>query len=113
MSWVKIDDQFVDHPKLVRVGSVAGWLYVCGLCYCARYLTDGFIPKEQVSRMVTDHDVTPLVTALLTQQLWVTVDGGYKVHDYLKYNPSQKQVLEQREYNAKRQAKFRNSDNNI
>ncbi len=41
MSWIKIDDQFSDHPKIIEAGPLAGWLYVSSLCYCGRYLTDG------------------------------------------------------------------------
>ena len=58
MSWVKIDDHFSDHPKVVQAGPEAAWLYICGLCYCAKYLTDGFIPKRQVKRLADVDDVT-------------------------------------------------------
>ena len=52
MSWVKLDDQFSDHPKLLKVGPLAGWLWVSSLAYSSRYLTDGFIPEEAVPRLI-------------------------------------------------------------
>ena len=45
MSWIKIDDQFADHPKVLQAGPLASWLYVCGLTYSGRYLTDGWVPS--------------------------------------------------------------------
>lgn len=107
MAWVKVDDQFTDHPKIVAAGPLGGWLYVAGLCYCARYLTDGFIPRAQVRKLVDVDDVTPLVTALLTCNLWRESQGGYIVHDYLEYNPPAERVKQERAENAKRQAEWR------
>ena len=44
MTWVRIDDEFPQHPKVVRAGPLGMALQVAGLCYCNKYLTDGFIP---------------------------------------------------------------------
>jgi hypothetical protein len=50
MTWSKIDDQFYDHPKIVAAGPLGTALFVCGLSYCSRHLTDGFISTAQVCR---------------------------------------------------------------
>jgi len=118
MTWVKIDDQFADHPKIADLGiaaPLAGWLHVCALCYCARYLTDGFIPSGQVKRLASfDHlqietggndmfgvmeDVTPerLADALVGVGIWEEDSRGFRIHDYLDYNPSREQVKAGRE----------------
>lgn len=107
MTWVRIDDQFPDHPKVAAVGPQAAWLHVCGLCYAARYLTDGFVPDAIVSRLTIFEDVTPLVTLLVTHALWAQVDGGYMIHDFLEYNPSREQVMQEREAGAKRISEWR------
>jgi hypothetical protein len=44
MPWVKIDDHFDEHPKLAAVGPVGWGVWLAGLAYCNRNLTDGFIP---------------------------------------------------------------------
>src|SRR5262245_30525484 len=44
MAWVRIDDGFVDHPKIAAVGAIGAWLQLQALCYANRNLTDGFIP---------------------------------------------------------------------
>ena len=94
MSWVKIDDQMSDHPKLIVAGPVAAWFWMCGMCYCARYLTDGFVPLGQVRKMADmDHDPLELAEKLVATGLWERTDGGFNVHDYLDYNPSREEVI--------------------
>jgi hypothetical protein len=111
MPWVRIDDQFPDHPKVVAAGQAAAWLYVTALCYCNRMLTDGFIPGDQVPRLVPH--ASKLVERLLTARLWrkATREGidGYEVHDFLEYQPTRDEVLDDRKKNADRQERFRAS----
>ena len=125
MVWVKLDDQFTENPKVVQAGPLAGWLHVCGLVYCGRNLTDGFIPAVMVPRLATfdhigittggmagmfefGHDIehAELVDQLIAVGLWEETDGGYVIHDYLDYNPSKADVLAERQANAKRQKEF-------
>lgn len=44
MPWVRIDDHFDEHPKMAAVGPVGWGVWLAGLAYCNRNLTDGFIP---------------------------------------------------------------------
>jgi hypothetical protein len=92
MAWVKIDDQFADHPKIIAVGPLAAWLYVCGLTYCGRYLTDGFIPEGQTRKLADVENPSELVAKLVATGLWVATEDGYIVHDYLEYNPTAEEV---------------------
>lgn len=107
MAWAKIDDQFPDHPKIVAAGPMAGWLHLCGICYCARQLTDGFIPARVVKRLADVPDVDALVDALVTNRLWGVSDGGYVIHDYLEYNPTAAKTKAQRQQTAERQARWK------
>ena len=52
MAWVKLDDHFAEHPKVVQAGPVAGFLFVAALCYANRHLTNGFIPAAQVTALL-------------------------------------------------------------
>lgn len=97
MSWARIDDQYPDHPKIVAAGHAAMALDVAGICYCARFLTDGFIPEDQVPRLLTHPNPGELVGALLRVRRWETAAGGYLVHDYLDYNPTRAQALATRQ----------------
>jgi hypothetical protein len=109
VAYALLDDQLPDHPKIVSAGPLAGWLYVCGLAYCTRLLTDGFIPTDQVRRLTTlaAEEVTPLVTRLLEVGLWEEAKDGYRVHDFDKHNPTAADVKAKRAAAAKRQAEWK------
>ena len=92
MTWTKIDDQFYDHPKVVAAGPLGIALFVCGLSYCSRHLTDGFISVAQVRRLIDTADPEVVAGTLVAVGLWERRDGGYQVHDYLEYNPSRAKV---------------------
>lgn len=107
MPWVRLDDQFPDHPKIDQAGPLAGWLFVCGLAYCNRQLTDGFIPKATMPRLSTVPNPAKVARALVDAGLWDAVDGGWQVHDYLDFQPSRDKVLAERAAATARQQKRR------
>jgi hypothetical protein len=116
MTWVKLDEHFVDHPKVVTAGPLASWLFISGLCYANRLLTDGFIPEQFLDRLLVQNgakrqDPVKLAHKLCEVELWkpATSHGqkGYQIHDFLKYQPSRKQVLQARKTAADRQARWR------
>lgn len=108
MAWVKIDDSFADHPKIASAGPLGMALQVAALCYCNRYLTDGFIPKAMAPRLVyfegfaDPHDV---IHRLIEVGIWIEVEGGYRIHDYLEYQPSKADIEATREQRRKAGAK--------
>ncbi len=107
MSWIKIDDQFADHPKVLQAGPLASWLYVCGLTYCGRYLTDGWIPMQQVRKLADVDDPLGLAARLVAVGLWEEQPDGFIVHDYHDYNPTAEKVKADRAAAARRQADWR------
>jgi hypothetical protein len=108
MTWVKLDDQFADHPKVLEAGPLASWLYVCSLTYSARILTDGFIPKAQVRRLADVENAQELADKLVEVGLWDCVENGYQIHDYLDYNPSADTVKTKQESDRIRKNSTRN-----
>ena len=100
MSWAKFDDNFANHPKIDDLDGLSvpgGWLFVCGTLYCAKFLTDGFIPERVVPRLTSFDGLTTgetpvtvkrVVDALISVGLWERSKGGYVIHDYLEYNLS-------------------------
>jgi hypothetical protein len=66
MAWVRIDDQIAHHPKMLRAGPAACWLFVAGLAYCARYRTDGLIPAEVVATLTTCRNYRKLAARLVS-----------------------------------------------
>lgn len=104
MAWVRIDDEMYQHPSIMQAGALAFAMQVAGLCYCNRYLTDGFIPASVVPVLVNLGNYATwqeVVASLIEHKIWEEVDGGYAIRNYLKYQPSREKVLAKR---AKRSA---------
>lgn len=49
--WVKLSQDFPQHPKMAAVSIPAGWLFVEMLCYCSRFLTDGAISRNAANAL--------------------------------------------------------------
>jgi hypothetical protein len=96
MSWLKVDDGLSDHPKVIAAGGDAAWLFICGLCYVARQLTDGFIPANVLGRLSDRKNPAKLAEKLVHVGLWERTDGGFRIHNYLKHNPTADEVRRRR-----------------
>jgi hypothetical protein len=106
MPWVKLDDQFPDHPKVVAAGVQAAWLFVASLCYCNRFLTDGTVPVAMIPRLTEQSNTAKLAARLVDVGLWELEGDNYTIPDFLDYQPSRAKVTEDR-----RQAKERMANN--
>jgi hypothetical protein len=106
--WVKVDDRFPDHRKVFSAGAVLGehatgrvlavWLEA--MCWTNSNGMDGFLPMGVVQTF--KHDRQPLRVATAMAQsvrrpdgtmgpgLFVSVEGGYRVHDYGVHNDREK-----------------------
>lgn len=107
MTWVKLDDGFFRHPKVVRAGRDARDLHLAALCYAGSNLTDGKIPREALTQLLADAGIArasgpKLAAKLVDVGLWEATDHGYLIHDYLSYNPSREDVLREREATRER-----------
>lgn len=137
MTWVRLDDDFCEHPKVVGMGDLAplaGWQFVCILAYCNRYLTDGHIAEVKARALVpwshigivvrgrgSDYTVSEepdgeflcsaLVEAGLLQDC-ETHRACWLVHDFLDYQPSKAQIEAEREANRTRAARARHARTN-
>lgn len=83
MAWIKIDDQFRDHPKVLAAGPMASWLYVCGLCYIAREMTGGYIPTQALKELMDNLSDDVVWLRLIRAKLWSKVPGGFHIADWL------------------------------
>lgn len=107
MAWVKLDDGFPEHPKVELAGDRAAWLYVCGLAYCSRTLSNGFIPKGRLRHLVRLPSPQKLADKLVEVGLWDALDNGWLVHDYAKHQRTKEQVERTRESNRIRAERYR------
>jgi hypothetical protein len=94
--WFALDDKFHSHPKVISAGNEAIGLFArCG-AYAAEHLTDGYIP-EHVALL---YGTPELAAALVRTKLWRRTKGGWRMPDYLDYNPSKAEVIHKREVRA-------------
>ena len=108
MTWVRLDDNFPDHPKVEALSDAAFRLHVTAMCYSARLLTDGFVSASRARRLCEQPDAEALIDELVASGCWDATERGYVIHDFTEYNPTAEQVKRDREENARRQAEFRN-----
>jgi hypothetical protein len=109
MPWVRLDDGFADHPKVERAGPLAGWLHVVAMCYCARHLTDGRVPKVKARRLADIPQPTRHIAALVEAGLWHEDGDDYVLHDFLDYQPARAEVEAERKAARDRMAKARSN----
>lgn len=116
MTWLKIDDGFCEHEKVEALSHPAFRLHVAGLCLCARLLTDGRVSESNLRKLGAGVRVNPkrYVEELVEARLWFPhAKGGWRIKDYLDYNPSSVKVKEQRARNADRQARYQQRTNGV
>jgi len=103
MPWVKLDDSFYSHPKVVNAGHEAIGLYVISLTYASHQLTDGHVPAAWVKQQVGSR-TSKLAGVLVEHALWEQNGTGWVIHDYLNYNPSRESIVEKRRKDSVRKA---------
>lgn len=110
-TYVKVHDGLPDHPKIIDAGGEAGWLYICGLSYASRQLTDGVISKRLVHRLTDGSNPEASASALVRVGLWhdgehdcpkcpLAGPDAYVIHDYLDHQRSASEVADLREKRA-------------
>lgn len=118
MVWVKLDDEFFDHPKNRAVGKDGRELLVASLCHANRHGTDGLIADHDLPLLAAKAEVRPKPTArlLVEHQRWHRAghdcsscppcpDGHYLIHDYEEFQAeAMGQRERRRELSAKRSA---------
>lgn len=105
MTWVKVDDGLFLNPKIGRASLEALGVYVLSLAYCAHNLTDGEIPVTALHLLRCTDEIAMELDAI---GLWEDhADDGFTVHDYLKYNPSRRKVLQERKKTRERVTRYR------
>jgi hypothetical protein len=108
MAYVRLDDQIASHPKVLRAGAEAAWLWACAIAYCNRQLTDGHVPAAALPTMGTFRTAPKkLADALVTVGLFEADTDGYRVHDYLQHNPDKATVQQRMREASQRKAASR------
>lgn len=93
MTWVRLDDSFPEHPKILALSAEAFRVHVAAICHASRTLTDGKVQPAGLRNLGASRK---LVTELVAAGVWESVGEGWAIHDYLDYNPSREKVLADR-----------------
>ena len=99
MPWIRFEDNFPQHPKVLALSDAAFRLHVSAIGYAAQHLTDGHVSSAAL-RSLTRR--TSLPAELVVAGLWETNADGYNVHDYLHYQPSRADVQAHRDADRER-----------
>lgn len=102
-TYVRLNDGLPEHRKIVAAGGDAAWLYICGLAYASRNLTDGIIPKAVVPRLSDRKQPAKLAAKLTKVRLWHDTGHDckrcpqpdtdeYVIHDYLEHQRSAEHI---------------------
>lgn len=113
MSWVKLDDHFPEHEKVNGLHDRAFRFHVAALCYCARNRTDGLITARSagVVAAILNTQTKRWIDELTAAGLWTADEGsdGWRINDYLDYNPSAEQIRADRDAARERMRSLRSS----
>jgi hypothetical protein len=90
VSWAKIDDNLTFHPKVLEAGNEAIGVWVRLLAWTACYMQDGRVPDNIVRSIDPDRRVIAKLVSV--GMVYDKSDAGIELHDYLKFNPSKKQI---------------------
>lgn len=99
MAWAKVDDRFFSHPKVVETSLAARGLWITALSWSSAMETDGWIPSHMLPVLVDDSyrdGPEPLAIELVRAGLWEEGDRGFRVHDFLDWNPSRETLTARR-----------------
>lgn len=89
---------------MIKAGLVGVGAWFRMLSHCATYLTDGEVDDAVALSIAGKRRVLDRLVAV---RLLDRTEAGYRVHNYLKYNPSRAQVEAERASKNERQSRWR------
>jgi len=104
VSWLKVDDGWWRHPKIIELSKPARSLWVMAGAWCADQLTDGHLPRGALKLV---DGTRKEASELVASGLWDVTEKGWRFHDWSMYQPSREQVLNDRAAAAERQKRAR------
>lgn len=107
MTWLRLDDGFAEHERILPLTDKAFRLHIVGMLACARNLTDGFVSDARfVGVSATARATKRHAMELEHAGLWTRSGDGWQVRDYLDYNPSANKVREERAKTLERKRRW-------
>jgi hypothetical protein len=107
---LKIYDEFLEDHTICELSDRGYRLHVSALLYCARNLTDGEITERAVKvlQVILGFNVKRYIGELVEAQLWISGgNDGYRIRNYLEFNPSASLVKAEKSAARERMRKLR------
>ena len=101
-TFVPLEVDFPDNPRVIGAGPMAELLYMRGLCWAKGHQSDGLLDERQLPRIGFGiPDVDQHAAALVEHGLWAQAEGGYQIIGFLERNPSAEELKKVREMKQK------------
>lgn len=112
MSWTKIDDGILTHPKMLDAEErcpVFAWvLWSKALVYVNQYKLDGRVTRKVASRLVPAKHARAAIDALVASGLWDQLsDDEFEFHNFRERNATAAERDAKARANADNQAAYR------
>lgn len=112
MPFIRLSDNYIDHPKFLALSDGAFRLWHESMAFCRKHQTDGLIPFSTMRgfRYYTKSREKQLATGYIPEAkpLWILVRSvGYTINDYLFWNLSKEEESCERSAATARMRKFR------
>ncbi len=95
-NWIRLNDNFPDHPKAMGLTDKAFRIYITAMCYSGQYLTDGFVPRVAATKFANG-DIG-IIKELILSGLWIddvendVENDGFIIYKFLEFNASNETV---------------------
>lgn len=98
MTWFKVDDGWYAHPKVLGLDSNARALWVSAGSWAAQQATDGLVPEAALPLFahLRNSHLRNAIADLVDAGLWDEEMGGWRFHDWDRYQPTRDEVEERR-----------------
>lgn len=99
LPWVRLDTSMPDNPKILgllteRAGKGAAFVWVSCMCYSGKHGTDGFIPREAMSRV---NGTSTEMRLLVSHGALKAVPGGWEIPGWDEFQLSDEDAKKRRE----------------
>jgi hypothetical protein len=102
--WSKLDDELLDHRKILQAGELIGkngpaialGFYTIGLLWSNKHLTDGHLPQPVVNSFRQVAHPASIAHALVQAGLWDKTANGFQIHNFSDWNPSATSIKKRR-----------------
>lgn len=97
---VQLENNFFEDDKFDGLSDAAFKLWIVGLCYANRNLTDGRLVGRALDRIAFDAMITEwrtLATELVQHSMWTAIQGGFQIVNYGKYQMTRSRYDEYRD----------------